>query len=195
MVGIAEVSSINIRLAVEYKNCAIPLSKYFSGGLLIAGPPGSGKTTLLRDSVRLISCGIGTARKRVAVVDTRGEIAAVKDGVPQNDIGVLTDVLTGCGKTDGIEIAVRTLNPEVIAFDEIANRDEARSVISSMFSGVEAITTVHAGSKEEIFEREPARLLLESGAVKNAVYIEYPGAKPEIVCVPKAHAGLVEQRC
>ena len=85
MVGIAEVSSINIRLAVEYKNCAIPLSKYFSGGLLIAGPPGSGKTTLLRDSVRLISCGIGTARKRVAVVDTRGEIAAVKDGVPQND--------------------------------------------------------------------------------------------------------------
>lgn len=195
MVGIAEVSSINIRLAVEYKNCAIPLSKYFSGGLLIAGPPGSGKTTLLRDSVRLISCGIGTARKRVAVVDTRGEIAAVNDGVPQNDIGVLTDILTGCGKADGIEIAVRTLNPEVIAFDEIANRDEARSVISSMFSGVEAITTVHAGSKEEIFEREPARLLLESGAVKNAVYIEYPGAKPEIVCVPKAHAGLVEQRC
>ena len=50
-------------------------------------------------------------------------------------------------------------------------------------------------SKEEIFEREPARLLLESGAVKNAVYIEYPGAKPEIVCVPKAHDGLVEQRC
>ena len=64
-----------------------------------------------------------------------------------------------------------------------------------MFSGVEAITTVHAGSKEEIFEREPASLLLESVSVKNAVYIEYPGAKPEIVCVPKAHAGLVEQRC
>ena len=176
--GLTGISSINLRIAAEYINCALPLSKAFTGGLLIAGPPGSGKTTLLRDSVRLISCGIGTERKRVVVIDSRGEIASVKDGIPQNDVGILTDVITGCSKAEGIEMAVRTLNPQVIAFDEISSESEAKTVVDSMFSGVEAVMTVHAGSPEEILKHKASRIILESGAVKNAVFISKVGAKP-----------------
>lgn len=181
--GFKSVSSINIRLACEYKNCAMPLSKYLGTGLLIAGPPSSGKTTLLRDAVRLISSGIGTERKRVAVIDSRGEIAALKRGVPQNDVGLLADVINGTGKAEGIEIAIRTLNPQVIAFDEIATKSEADAVLEGLFSGAEVITTAHLGSLSELESRSAVMSLILSGAIKNIAFVAFVGAKPEIIDV------------
>ncbi len=179
--GFSKLSSINIRIAAEYKGCAIPLTKYLSSGLLIAGPPSSGKTTVLRDAVRLISDGIGTNRKRVAVIDSRGEIAAVSNGIPQNDVGILTDVISGVDKREGIEIALRTLNPEVIAFDEIGNIKESKAVCSGLFSGAYTVCTVHAGSVKEILHRDSARLLIESGAVEHIAFLPSIGAEPIVL--------------
>ncbi len=181
--GFSKISSINIRIASEYKGCAMPLTKYLSGGLLISGPPSSGKTTILRDAVRLISDGIGTNRKRVAVIDSRGEIAAVSSGIPQNDVGLLTDVISGVDKREGIEIALRTLNPEVIAFDEIGNIKEAKAVCSGLFSGAYTVCTVHAGSVKEILQRDSARVLIESGAVENIAFLSSVGAEPIVLSV------------
>ena len=53
----------------------------------------------------------------MSIVDERGEFGGFSPGVN-------TDVLTGFGKKKGIEIAVRTLSPELIVCDEIA--DDAR---------------------------------------------------------------------
>lgn len=73
------------------------------------------KTTVLRDIARIL----GDTR-RVAVVDTRGEIAGVYGGVPALDIGENTDVLNGYSRGEGIMCALRSLSPEVIICDEIA---------------------------------------------------------------------------
>ena len=177
------VSSINIRLATEYKGCALPIASVLNGGLVIAGPPSSGKTTLLRDAVRLVSNGSLTERRRIAVVDTRGEIAAVMNGLPSNDLGPNCDVITSVEKSKGIEMAVRTLNPQVIAFDEIFSVEEAIEVRRAFFSGVDIFTTVHLGSVDEIFGRSVALEILRSGAIKHLVFVPGVGVEPHIYAV------------
>ncbi len=158
--GMREISSINIRIAQEIFGAADALLERAEKGLLIAGPPGSGKTTVLRDAVRQLSY-----RRRITVVDSRGEIAAVRSGVPQNDVGENTDVLTGINKREGIEMAVRTMCPQIVAFDEIGASDEVDEVIRSLSSGVSVITTAHVGTREDLLSREVTSRLIKSGAI------------------------------
>ena len=164
--GLHDISSLNIRIAREIKGCADEMiARYTGGGLLIAGPPGSGKTTLLRDFIRQLSSGSGGAARRVAVIDTRGEISGSAGGRTYHDLGANSDVLLTPDKAAGIEIAVRTLFPDVVAFDEIGAAGELRSVSESFCAGVEIVTTAHIGSKEELTRRRVTRELLASGAV------------------------------
>ncbi len=180
LTGLVQISSINIRIAAEYIGCAKRIVEHLSKGMLIAGPPSSGKTTVLRDAVRLVSHGIGTHRRRVAIIDTRGEIAAVRNSIPQNDVGPLTDVLTGCTKQEGIEMAIRTLSPEVIAFDEIGSITEANAIIKSFHSGAHTFCTVHSGMAEELLKNPVARCVLNSGAINRVVFLHSVGDIPEV---------------
>ncbi len=149
-----EISSVNIRIARQIKGCADPLLEAAAGGLLIAGPPASGKTTLLRDLVRQLS-DLG---KKVCVIDARGEICP--DGM---DVGINTDIIRGKTKAEGIEIGVRTMFPDFIAFDEIGNGDELKGIRESFFSGVTILTTAHISGEEELVRRGVTRELLDCG--------------------------------
>lgn len=40
----------------------------------------------------------------VGVVDERSELAACYMGIPQNDVGLRTDILDGCPKAEGMLI-------------------------------------------------------------------------------------------
>lgn len=93
------ISFMNIRLSHQVKGCANQVLPYIinEGRLchtLIISPPCCGKTTMLRDIIRQVS----ESGQSVGVVDERSEIAACYLGIPQNELGIRTDVLDGCPK-------------------------------------------------------------------------------------------------
>lgn len=173
-----DVTSVNIRISREVFGSANDILKsYNGGGLLIAGCPGSGKTTVLRDLLRQLSNGATGKLLRVAVVDSRGELAGTAGGRPVNDLGPLTDVLTTADKAAGIEIAVRTLYPDIVAFDEIGTTAELRRVKESFYAGVTVITTAHIGAFDELMRRDVTKQLILSGVIS------------QIALLPRLHGG------
>lgn len=155
--SIKDISGLNIRIAHEIRGCADELfMRAFCDGphsLLLAGKPLCGKTTVLRDIARRL----GECR-RVVLIDTRGELSASVGGVPSLDIGLNTDALCGCEKSEGIMLALRSLSPEIIICDEIGN-DEA-AVEQAVFCGVKVIASAHAGSIAELCSRPSTRSLV-----------------------------------
>ena len=174
------ISSINIRIAREVLGAANDIVRnYTGGGLLIVGPPGSGKTTVLRDLVRQISNGVTGRLRRVAVIDSRCEISGSSLGESANDLGANTDILLCKDKAKGIEIALRTMFPDIIAFDEIGNSEELQKVSESFCAGVDIITTAHAGNLQELESRKVTNLLLQSGAIS------------KVALLPQIHGGKI----
>lgn len=164
--GMKDISSINIRIARQIEGAADRLAESFDGGgILIAGPPGSGKTTVLRDLIRQLSSGKTGFFMRIAVIDSRGELSGSYEGECTNDLGPNTDVLLCEDKAAGSLMALRTMYPDIIAFDEIGTALELKSVAESFNAGVSIITTAHIGSREDLRRRSVTKALLESGAV------------------------------
>lgn len=175
------VTSINIRIARQIFDCALTLALNFDGvGMLIVGPPGCGKTTMLRDLIRLLSCGKFGKYQRVTVIDSRGEISGGISDKTVNDLGENTDVLYMQNKALGTEIALRTMYPNVIAFDEIATEKELKSVCSCFNAGVGIIVTAHCRDKKDIMQRKITSQIIKSGAVSKVALLSEPGVSPQL---------------
>ncbi len=175
--SMGNISSINIRIAKEVFGCAKEIAKgYFGGGLLIAGPPGSGKTTLLRDFIRITA-----KEKRICVVDTRGEISASYLGECFNDLGQNTDVLVGYPKDKGIFMAVRTMFPQIVAFDEFSTFSEYKEICDGFLLGVDIVSTVHIGCENDLFVRPLTKKLLASGVIKTVVLLSGSPCKEMVI--------------
>lgn len=157
--GFLDIGSANLRIAHEVKGCADTVAdRLFENGCfcstLILSPPGGGKTTLLRDLIRLISDGSSTRRGlTVSVCDERGELAACRAGCPQMDLGENTDILDGGSKEYSLWLMLRSMNPEVLAVDEIGSEREAEALRTACRWGVGVLASMHGNLRENNLER------------------------------------------
>lgn len=145
--NLADISSLNYRIAHEHigigdRVIADIVDNNRIKNTLIISPPMCGKTSIIRDLARTLS----SDGYKVGICDTRTEIAAVYDGIPYMDTGD-ADILSGAKKSDGINILLRTMSPDVIICDEIGTKEDISAVLEAIGSGSAIIATAHSVSR------------------------------------------------
>lgn len=160
--GIKNLTSLCIRIARDFPGIAAGIPKT-AGNLLILGAPGTGKTTLLRDLIRQISVS-----ECVAVVDERGEL--FPPGA-MYQYGRQTDILTGCDKERGIDMALRTLGPAWIAMDEITSQSDCRALVQACWSGVKLVATAHAAGVQDLLYRPVYKPLVDTRLFETVIVL------------------------
>lgn len=157
--GMKYISCINVRLAHEIQGCADKVMPYIRtekwvANTLIISPPRCGKTTLLRDIIRQLSNGwANTQGLTIGVVDERSELAGCYQGIPQNDLGMRTDVLDCCPKSEGMQMLVRSMSPDVVAVDELGCEEDFKAVDSVIHCGCKLIATAHGSCLEDVLDQ------------------------------------------
>jgi len=172
------ITSLNIRISHEILHCADKLFPYITenGRLfhtMIISPPRCGKTTILRDLIRQISDGNSwLSGSTVGVVDERSELAGCYQGIPQNHIGMRTDVLDACPKAEGMLMLIRSMSPQVIAVDEIGAEKDIRAIQYAMHCGCKMLATVHGESLNEIEKKPWLEQLIQEQCFERYVVLE-----------------------
>ncbi len=172
-----DISSLNIRIAREIDGAANEIiGKVLSPAgnvinTLIVSPPMGGKTTVLRDLARQIS-DKGT---KTAIIDDRGEIAALYRGVPQNDIGVQSDVIENAPKAEAVIMMLRSMSPQLMITDEIATSEDAAAIAQCFGTGVSVIGSTHGDSIDEVMSRKILKPLFGGTGFKRIILLQREG--------------------
>jgi len=161
MSGFRQIDSMCIRVARDYPGISENAAK-LSGSVLVIGPPGAGKTTLLRDIARSIA-----KQETVCVIDERRELFPA--GVAR---GRRMDVITGCGKPEGIEMALRTMGPDCITVDEITSDDDCAAMVRAGWCGVRLLASAHAASVFDLKKRPVYKPLMDCGLFDHILVLD-----------------------
>lgn len=170
------ISCLNIRVAHQVKGCAEGLYKHCTRmgrvvPTLIISPPGCGKTTMLRDLIRLIS----NRGETVGVADERSEIGAAWQGIPQNDLGIRTDLMDGCPKDEGMNMLIRSMSPQVIAVDEVGSQSDIDALFFCAYRGCTMVATAHGKNMESLTKNPYLNEVLQKKMFQRYVLLSADG--------------------
>lgn len=177
-IALQQVHSLNIRIArpvsVRLPLELVRILQTKFTGMLILGEPGSGKTTILRQIAVLLA----ESEKTVAVIDERGELFP-EGWSPSFSL----DRLSGIDKAKALQIALRTLSPQIILLDELGGMREVLELEQGFFGGVALIATAHASDLKDAERRPQIRYMCQQGMLRAMVFLqgrEAPGQINEV---------------
>ena len=184
---IRHLNGFTIRITHEIKGCgagvighiALPSLRH----TMVISPPGCGKTTLLRDIIRILSMGdrkLGISGRTVGVADERSEIAGCYQSVPQNDVGIRTDVMDGAPKAQSMRMLLRSMSPEIIAADEIGRIEDVAAIDEMIHSGVKLLCTAHGASVDELRGKDVLAQLLAKDIIERFIVLK-GGGRPGVI--------------
>ena len=168
--GISDISSINIRLPKRYFHSADYLFNLlekndFSSSVILYSMPGIGKTTILRELIYKLATYKTPIRN--VVIDSREEITPFMEGMPSS-----SDIFISYPKGLAIELATKSMTPEIIICDEISSKDEADAILRAVNSGVKLIATAHASCFSELMSKEILKDLFRNKVFDYAIGIK-----------------------
>lgn len=170
--AIKNISSINLRIAREVKECSKKILPYIKDEnylpTMIISPPNCGKTTLLRDIIREIS----DSGENVSVIDERSEIAGTYMGISQMELGLRTDIFDRCTKKEGMISVLRSMSPDFIAVDEIGTEEDILALEKIFNSGVKVICTIHSEDISELKQKCGLEEILKEKYFKRYIVLD-----------------------
>ena len=93
-------------------------------------------------------------------------------GIPQNDVGIRTDIIENISKPLGMKLLIRSMSPIVIIADEIGSKEDIEAIEYTVCSGVRGIFTAHGANMQEIENNPILSQLLEKQIIDKILFIE-----------------------
>jgi stage III sporulation protein AA len=173
------ITSLALRLPHPISGIAAPLLPRLTRGgrlesTLLLSPPGLGKTTLLRDLIRCLSQGEGVKPHRVGVADERGELGG---GDLRLFLGPRTDVMGNLPKNLALLSLLRSMNPQVLAMDEVTSAGDIQALEEAAGCGVSLLATAHGESAADLRRRPLYAHLLDLGIFRRFVVVSLEGGQ------------------
>lgn len=169
----AQMNSICLRIARRIPGAARAICPHMTDhygrprSMLIIGPPGCGKTTVLRDAAEYLAEKAGCS---VAAADEREELFPSEGDLPEG-----MDVLSGCDKTKGMMMLLRSMSPQVIVCDEIGSSDDATVIEEAASCGVAVLASAHADSFQMLCRRPALKRLVNGGIFERYICLGHRG--------------------
>ena len=143
---------------------------YQPSNVLIVAGPGIGKTTALRELVYSFS----ENDYRVSLLDERGEFTAES---MNGRLGKNTDVISFVPKARAAALVLRSMNPQIIAMDEISKAEDIEAIFDIIGCGAFVFATAHAWGLEDMRKRPMYRKLIDDAVFENILTVSLINGK------------------
>ena len=144
---IKKISSLNIRIPHEIKNCSAKIFNTLflkqAFNTLIVSPPAKGKTTILKDLARKFN---DYTDNSVLIIDERGEFGQIT--------GENIDIIKYSDKNYALNYAIRSMSPQIVITDELQSKDDWNSAEQATTDGIKIIASCHGKDAEDLQKKE-----------------------------------------